>query len=114
MRLLRARKRSMVELDPNAPVEVAYGTPARQAVVEVPWQPGLTARVAVERSGLLTEFPQIDARTLVLGRFGERISESQLLRAGDRVEICRPLVQDPREMRREVLARGGVIGKPKA
>jgi len=103
----------MAEIEADAPVEVAYGRPDRQAVVEVRWEPGLTARVAVERSGLLAEFPEIDAGALVLGRFGERIPEAQTLRAGDRVEICRPLVQDPREMRRDALARGGVIGKPK-
>ncbi|HSG65622.1 MAG TPA: RnfH family protein [Gammaproteobacteria bacterium] len=96
-----------------AVVTVAYGRPQMQVVVEIGLAPGLTAREAVDRSGLLERFPEIDAGALVLGIYGQRVGESQLLRAGDRVEICRPLRQDPRDMRREALAAGTVMGRPK-
>ena len=94
-------------------VEVAYGKPDVQVVVEVGLTPALTAREAVERSGLLERFPEIDTATLVLGIYGKRVPDSQRLRAGDRVEICRPLKIDPRDMRRVALAAGTVMGQPR-
>jgi putative ubiquitin-RnfH superfamily antitoxin RatB of RatAB toxin-antitoxin module len=103
----------MAEAVEGAVVSVAYGRPDLQIVVEVRLTAGLTARDAVERSGLLERFPEIDAGALVLGVYGKRVAGSQALRAGDRVEICRPLQQDPRDMRREALAAGTVMGQPK-
>ncbi|HEX9878087.1 MAG TPA: RnfH family protein [Gammaproteobacteria bacterium] len=102
----------MLERGPVAHVEVAYGTAQRQSLIELPWRAGLTAGEAVEASGLLEEYPEILERPLVLGIFGARVERDRVLEAGDRVEICRPLIQDPRDMRREALARGGVIGRP--
>ena len=83
-------------------VEVVYALPERQHLVELDLTPdGLTARQAVERSGLLQALPELDTQTLVLGVFGEICEDSRPLRAGDRVEIYRPLKHDPRTMRRE-------------
>jgi putative ubiquitin-RnfH superfamily antitoxin RatB of RatAB toxin-antitoxin module len=83
-------------------VEVVYALPDRQHVVtlDLP-DAGLTAAQAVERSGLLREFPQIADHPLVLGIYGAVCVPAQALRAGDRVEILRPLRHDPRELRRE-------------
>ena len=83
-------------------VEVAYALPERQRVVvlELP-DGGLTAAEAVQRSGLLQEYPQIAEQPLVLGVFGEICAGDRPLRAGDRVEILRPLRHDPRALRRE-------------
>jgi len=92
-------------------VQVAAGTPQRQVVVELPWRRGLTAAQAVAESGVLTEFPELAKATLVYGRFGVRIDGSLTLRPGDRVELCRPLRKDPRDMRREALSTGGFMGQ---
>ena len=94
-------------------VEVAAGTPERQLVVEVPWQEGLTARQAVDRAGILAAFPDIDQAAPILGRFGTRIEGHAPLQPGDRVDVCRPLPRDPRQMRRELLAAGTVMGRAK-
>lgn len=92
-------------------VEVVYALPERQRVVELVIPPsGLTAREAVERSGLLVEFPGLAAQPLVLGIFGAVCDGERRLRDGDRVEIYRPLKHDPRTLRRERAAgmpRGG-------
>lgn len=96
--------------DRPASVEVVYALPEKQRVVVLELTEGLTAEDAVRRSGLLDEFPEIGTRPLVLGLFGERIEEGRLLSRGDRVEICRPLVRDPRDLRRELLAQGRVMG----
>lgn len=83
-------------------VEVAYAMPGRQRVIELPLSPaGLTARAAVECSGLLAEFPELSTQPLVLGIYGNVCDGERPLRDGDRVEIYRPLKQDPRALRRE-------------
>lgn len=99
--------------EPAPTVQVACGTAERQSVVTLPWQAGLTAAAAVERSGLLAQFPEIDAGALVLGIYGSRVTPSQPLEPGDRVEIGRPLIADPRDMRRAALSAGGVMGRPR-
>ena len=85
-----------------ARVEVAYALPDRQRVVAVELPvAGLTAGQAVQRSGLLQEFPQIAEHPLALAVFGVVCEPERPLRAGDRVEILRPLLHDPRALRRE-------------
>lgn len=91
-------------------VEVVYATPDDQRIVTVQCLPGLTAGAAVAASGLLEEFPEIAARSLVLGVYGEPVEPDKALSPGDRVEICRPLVRDPRTLRRELLKQGQVMG----
>jgi putative ubiquitin-RnfH superfamily antitoxin RatB of RatAB toxin-antitoxin module len=81
---------------------VAYALPGRQYVIELPLLPaGLTARAAVEHSGLLAEFPELAMQPMVLGIYGAVCDGERQLRDGDRVEIYRPLKQDPRALRRE-------------
>lgn len=88
---------------PDAPaVEVVYAEPDVQRVVRVAHAPGMTAEQAVRASGLLEELPSIAAGSLVLGVFGVRIDGTRVLEPGDRVEICRPLLRDPRDRRREL------------
>jgi putative ubiquitin-RnfH superfamily antitoxin RatB of RatAB toxin-antitoxin module len=101
---------TMIPKTPNDSVEVVYALPDVQRIVTVPFETGLTARQAVERSGLAEEFPEISAQELVLGLYGGRIDPSRVLAPGDRIEICRPLERDPRELRRELLRHGLVMG----
>lgn len=83
-------------------IEVVYALPQMQRVVKLPLPAaGLTAAEAVARSGLLAQFPEIAERELVLAVFGVIRDASHALRAGDRVEILRPLRHDPRALRRE-------------
>lgn len=83
------------------PVRVAYALPGEQTVVALDVTPGTGPREALRRSGLLDRYPQIDPRTCVLGIFGRVVGEDYPLRAGDRVEVYRPLLNDPREARRD-------------
>jgi uncharacterized protein len=92
-------------------VEVVYALPGRQRLVTLALpDTGLTALAAVERSGLLAEFPELRERPLVLGVFGAVCPADQVLRDRDRVEIYRPLRVDPRAQRRE-RAAGRARGK---
>ncbi|HEX7374109.1 MAG TPA: RnfH family protein [Steroidobacteraceae bacterium] len=81
-------------------IEVVYARPDRQRVVKLPLQDGMTAMQAVEASGLFREYPEITQHPLQLGIFGQRIDGQRELVAGDRVEIYRPLPDDPKERRR--------------
>lgn len=85
---------------PDGRVEVVYALPDRQRVVVLPWREGLTAGAALEASGLRREFPVLEQQALLLGIYGRRVDAAHPLRAGDRVEIYRPLMHDPREARR--------------
>jgi len=81
-------------------IEVAYALPERQRVVELEFAEGMTAAHAVRRSGICSEFPELAARALTLGVYGEVVAETHVLRPGDRVEIYRELAVDPRDARR--------------
>ncbi|HEX6998839.1 MAG TPA: RnfH family protein [Gammaproteobacteria bacterium] len=98
---------------PAAAVEVVYATRAEQSIVRVPWEPGLTAGGAAERSGLLARYLEANGREPLLGVFGTPVTRERLVEPGDRVEICRPLAEDPRDRRRQLSAHGGVMGVPR-
>ena len=82
------------------PVEVAYALPDKQEIVMLEVEPGTTAMQAAEQSGIDRQFPGLDVSSCKLGIFGKVVKDSQPLRAGDRVEIYRPLIADPKEVRK--------------
>ena len=93
-------------------VEVVFALPERQRVVTLALpEAGLTAQMAVERSGLLDEFPELRDRPLVLGIYGTVCAPDRPLRDRDRVEIYRPLRVDPRAQRRERAANAARQGR---
>ena len=81
-------------------IEVAYAKPGRQLILALEVEPGITAKEAVMRSGILDEFPEIDIETAKLGVFGKAVAANTTLNPLDRVEIYRPLIADPKEARR--------------
>lgn len=81
-------------------IEVVLALPDRQYVAALPLHAGMTALDAVRASGLLERFPGPADATPALGIYGKRVEGTHLLREGDRVEIYRPLTNDPREARR--------------
>lgn len=91
-------------------VAIVYARPDRQHAVTITVPAGTTAREALRVSGLGGLFPEIDVEHCALGVFGRLVRADQALRAGDRVEIYRPLERDPRDARREAAERGDVLG----
>lgn len=89
------------------PVRVAYALPGVQTVIALAVPPGTTPREALRHSGLAARYSDIDPGSCVLGVYGHVVAENYILRAGDRVEVYRPLLQDPREARRENVLRQG-------
>ncbi len=88
-------------------VEVAYARPDQQVIIPVRVPAGATLEEAIERSGVLERFPEIDLARNKVGVFGKPSKLSAGLRPGDRVEIYRPLIADPKEVRRRRARRSG-------
>ena len=92
--------------DNSLPVEVAFALPAKQRLVALQVPQGTTARQAVVLAHLPELFPELPEDTFSkapLGIFGKalRNPDTQTLRAGDRVEVYRPLQIDPKAARLE-------------
>ena len=92
-------------------VEVAYALKDKQDLVALKLPVGATVREAVERSGLLERFPEIDLAKNKLGVFAKLVKPDAVLRDRDRVEIYRPLIADPKEVRKQRAAEGKVMKK---
>jgi putative ubiquitin-RnfH superfamily antitoxin RatB of RatAB toxin-antitoxin module len=89
-------------------VEVVYALAQRQALYEVHLAPGQTVQEAVEASGVLAEFPEIDLHRNRVGIHAKLATLGTPLRDGDRVEIYRPLIADPKEARRRRAEQGSL------
>ena len=83
-------------------IEVVYAAVDRQVLRTVSVPEGLTVRDALLKSGIGDEFPELDLAACPVGIFGKVIAdpEVRLIQAGDRIEIYRPLLADPKEVRR--------------
>jgi hypothetical protein len=81
-------------------VEVAYARPDEQCIVPLRVRKDATLEEAIRLSGILETFPEVDLTRNKVGIFGKLASLDKPLRAGDRVEIYRPLTADPKEVRR--------------
>lgn len=93
-------------------VEVTYALPFRQELVTVKLPEGATVRDAVEASGLLQKYPdiEIDGRNK-LGIYAKLTKADTVLRDRDRVEIYRPLIADPKAVRKKRADEGKVMKK---
>jgi uncharacterized protein len=89
----------------SIPVEVAYALPHKQAILSLQVAEGTTAIDAVRQSGIARQFEGLDLENARLGIFGKVVGAQTVLKAGDRVEIYRPLVADPKEVRKARAAR---------
>ncbi len=88
-------------------VEVAYAKPEQQKIIKLEVEPGCSAMLAVQRSGITAVFPEIDLESAKMGIFGKVIPKpaTHALQDGDRVEIYRPLIIDPKELRKARAAK---------
>lgn len=92
-------------------IEVVYALPHKQELVTLTLSPGATARQAVERSGLLEKYPDIDLSKNKLGVFAKLVKPDTSLQHRDRVEVYRPLIADPKAVRKQRAAEGKVMKK---
>ena len=88
-------------------VEVVYALPDKQRLLRLNLPAGTNMREAVLRSGIQQHFPGLDVQQAPLGIFGKAMAkpEERVLEEGERVEIYRPLLADPKEVRKQRAAK---------
>lgn len=102
-------------------VEVAFARPDKQVLKQLSVPQGTTAMEAVKQSGILSDFPEIDAGSDKMGVFSQVLGTKGLdepavykLQSMDRVEIYRPLIADPKEVRRRRAAEAAAKAAEKS
>ena len=93
------------------PVEVAYALSDRQIVLALDVVADATVAEVITQSGILEQFSEIDLGENKVGVFGKLGKLTDTLHAGDRVEIYRPLIADPKKVRKQRAAQGKVMKK---
>lgn len=88
-------------------VEVAYARPDKQKILKVEIEPGTSLSEVVRLSGIVETFPEINVDDMKLGIFGKavRAADTEMARDGDRIEIYRPLIIDPKQARADRAAK---------
>lgn len=92
-------------------VEVAYALPNNQLIIPLQVAPETSAEQAIAASGILQKFPEIDLSVNKIGLFGKLTRLETPLRHLDRVEIYRPLIADPKEVRKQRANDGKIMKK---
>ncbi|MDQ7017424.1 MAG: RnfH family protein [Gammaproteobacteria bacterium] len=101
-------------------VEVAYARPDEQIILQFEIEKGSTVEQVLQASGIFERFPEIDTEKAKVGIFGKLCKRDVMPKAGDRIEIYRPLIADPKAVRKKraaegkVMKKGGGAVKPKA
>jgi len=91
-----------MENNNNIRIEVSYATPTEQVIIPVDMPSSATVQESIEKSNVLKRFPEIDLSKMKVGIFSKAVKLTDSLRAGDRIEIYRPLLGDPKEIRKRV------------
>ena len=92
-------------------VEVAYALPEKQVIRAVNVDTGTTIGAAIVQSGIMMDFPDLELEDAKVGIFGKVAAMTTVLSDGERVEIYRPLIADPKEVRRQRAAEGKKMKK---
>jgi len=92
-------------------VEVSYAKPDVQVIIPLYVDLGTTVEQAIQQSGILDNFPEIDLNKNKVGIFSKLAKKDVELREKDRVEIYRPLIADPKEVRKQRAAEGKAMKK---
>jgi len=100
-----------MEKDETIEVEVTFARPDQQVLLTLDVPGGATLREAIHHSGILERFPEIDLDKNRVGVFGKLRELDDTLGPGDRVEIYRKLIADPKEVRKQRAAEGKVMKK---
>lgn len=97
--------------EPQIRVEVVFAKPGEQALEQLNVSADETVESVIRQSGFLGRFPEIDLAVNKVGIFGKAAALSAKLNDGDRIEIYRPLIADPKEARKKRAAEGKSMKK---
>ncbi len=97
--------------DEKIKIELVYALPHEQALLRLDVPQGTTIAEAVRLSGIQEKYPEIDLEKGKFGIFGKLSKTDTVLREKDRIEIYRPLIADPKEVRRKRAEEGKAMKK---
>lgn len=92
-------------------IEVVYGVPTKQKIFTVDINAGATVEQAILASGVLTLFTEIDLMVNKVGIWNRVVKLSEVLNDLDRIEIYRPLLADPKEVRKRRAEKAKLEGR---
>ena len=93
--------------EPAIAIEVVHARPGKQVLLSLKVMPGTTLAQAIEQSGIREHFPDLVVEEGLVGIFSRKAALDNVVKAGDRIEIYRPLIADPKEVRRERARNAG-------
>lgn len=97
--------------DERIEIEVSYARPDTQLIIPVTINADMTVQEAIEHSGILEKFPEINLEKNKVGVFGKLTKLTSTLRSGERIEIYRQLIADPKAVRKQRAAEGKAMKK---
>ncbi len=92
-------------------VEVVYALPDKQSLLTVKVPEGTAIKKVIQASNILELYPELDLNNMDVGIFGKMAKMDQKVRDRDRIEIYRPLIADPKEVRKRRAAEGKRLKK---
>lgn len=92
-------------------VEIVYALPDEQYLLGFSIQEGATLKEGILASGILERYPELELASMMAGLFGKKAKMDHVLREKDRIEIYRPLIADPKEVRKRKAAEGKRLKK---
>lgn len=108
---LIAKMDTTVTDDATIQVEVVYGLAHKQKLLSLPVKIGSTVEQVINESGILTLFSEIDLAENKVGIWNKAVKLSQLVENLDRIEIYRPLIADPKEVRKRRAEKAKLEGR---
>ena len=97
--------------NPTVRIEVVYGLAHKQKLLSLPVDVGITVEQAIIESGILALFPEIDLKNNKVGIWNKAVKLSQVVEDLDRIEIYRPLIADPKEVRKRRAEKAKLEGR---
>lgn len=91
--------------EPMLPIEVVYATAEQQLLLALEVPPGTSVSEAVRLSGIAGQLPGVSVGDCPMGIFGKVVASQHPVEAGDRIELYRPLLIDPKEVRKQRAAK---------
>lgn len=92
-------------------IEVVYGLAHKQKLLSLPVNQGITVEEAIIESGIIKLFPEIDLNDNKVGIWNRAVKLSTVLESFDRIEIYRPLIADPKEVRKRRAEKAKLEGR---
>ncbi|MDN3651685.1 RnfH family protein [Thalassotalea ponticola] len=92
-------------------IEVVYALPNEQTLMSLLVDEGATVEQAIAESGICHQYPEIDLQVNKVGIWNKAVKLQQVVQDGDRIEIYRPLIADPKEVRKRRAEKAKLEGR---